>query len=395
MLGITIILFNEPTSYSSARVLSALLTSMNIDCNVIIFNDELKPSDVIQLKNNNTIKHNIIAINLRRCDLIGLLDDRDIFITWVQDEIDWMYNVDDKVKRWNDSYKDWIIGYTDRCRNLGYNQDKLIEMPFLMLESDYNVDIQDNKFITTDIAFAGNKCGSISDYMNIDVRNYCNANSIDFIGVCALVNDMIAHYMDGYKICGYDALNSFISHSQPKLYEQLININNPKVKYYFINIMLYWFVNEKIYRFTVLDWFINSGMSIKLAGIGWHANGKYSKYSVGYINNHKLPEFYKSCKYALHLNSMESFHHRPSEILLSNGGKLLMRGNTGESAIIKPSIEFDKDLYFKTQSLILKHIIYKIFNGNLKEKSPDISYLYRTHEFGIKIDGLDNIKAHL
>lgn len=385
----TIVFFNESTgiSMSSARVLSALLSRHGLDNNIIAFNPDvpIKPSDLQALCTNGIISNNIIAINMRRCDFNGAFDSSNVFITWIQDEVDWMHNTSN-VSKWNDSPNDWMIGYANRCLEFGYTSDKMIEMPFLILDIDYN-DIANNPAnVKYDFVFASNKGSPIDDLIQYNVKYICELNNINFASICSLVADMQAYYKSGYKICGYDSLYKFIASADNALYQSIMDMNNAVARHTLINIFIYWHINEKFYRWSVLDWIIKSGFSLSIAGHGWDKNSLYSKYAVPFVDNNNIKDFYRSGKYCLHLNSLEAFHHRPTEILMSNGGKLIMRGKS-ESTI---SESFDKELYIKTQDSIVKHIIDKIFNGS-KEKSPDINYLYRTHSFGKKIDSFEDI----
>ncbi|MBN1676652.1 MAG: hypothetical protein JXR37_36750 [Kiritimatiellae bacterium] len=89
--------------------------------------------------------------------------------------------------------------------------------------------------------------------------------------------------------------------------------------------LLYWRLNDAIYRHVVLEWADELGVDLHLYGRGWEQHPRFGKYACGVLEHgDALNKAYNGAKLNLHLNISQGMHQRIWEILAA-GRRMLMR----------------------------------------------------------------------
>ena len=88
---------------------------------------------------------------------------------------------------------------------------------------------------------------------------------------------------------------------------------------------LFWRLNDKIYRHTVISWLTEAGFKVNLYGKSWEDSPYFKSYAQGELKHeNELSKAYQTARFSLHLNPAEGDHQRLKEITLSLG-KVLSR----------------------------------------------------------------------
>jgi len=254
-----------------------------------------------------------VAINTTRSHYPLLSDKIDHLISWIIDGLDWSGKpVDDR---------DWIVGY---CYDFGYAKHThpiACPVPMEVYNSSCNI------VPSHQIVFAGNRGLPAREWISSEwfmqlIRSY----NIPINCIRHLVDRIEYQYEQGERLIGYREFDNFACYDE-ELKNCLATLL-PNDRRTLMNIYLYWGINESAYRQTVVKWIIDLGVDIQIAGCGWEWTGKRS---VGFIDGlEALQSFWKSGVAGLHLNSLETSHHRIYEIAMA-GRPCLTRGKTAPS----------------------------------------------------------------
>jgi len=198
-----------------------------------------------------------------------------------------------------------------------------------------------------DVAFAANKGHDPAHYLAEYVTPLLKMRKIAlsprplFRCLCALVD----FYRAGGKITNPRRLEMFFREDPAfrREYDRL----SARQRYFAMNLMLFWWVNEPVYRQEYVGWLVDAGASVRIRGEGWESNNRFRSFAEPPApHGRELSRFYQEGEYALHLNCLECEHQRPYEILMS-GARLATRhfdrwGGVQKSFDRKRFVEYQK-----------------------------------------------------
>ena len=232
------------------------------------------------------------------------------FMTWLIDEVMWRPGKD---------HNDLIVGYCTQFQGL-MDQKRLVMSTCPVGDpSPEKLDIKPS----FDLALTMNGRGYPPEaYIKQDhLQEMFKRAGVDIKLIYNLHDRLKNTYQQGKKVTGHDAFEEFIK-EDIELYEQLERISKA-ARYWLVNIILYWGLNDCFYRRSVVDWLLELGIDFKIAGDTWEWLGSQS---VGHISDpRQLRRFLASARAGVHLNSLECYHRRVWEISLA-GRPCIARG---------------------------------------------------------------------
>jgi len=298
-----------------------------------------------------------IAINTSRNHYIGIHDKIGHVLSWMIDGVDWRVDaVDDR---------DWIIGYVGDFPHAKNIHAMICPVP---MSVSYASSGEAPKY---GVVFAGNRGDRIMDFIKSDwLRSLLASLKIKHSSIERLALETEAVYERGERINGYCDFERFARINQD-LSEQLDLLTKPQLRT-FMDIILYWGINERLYRQIVIKWLMELGVDFKVAGCGWEWTGSHS---VGFIDGlEPLQSFWKSGRIGLHLNSLENIHHRIWEIAMA-WRPCLTRGNASFACDKEFSPETHEKWNLAEIGRLLDHI-----DGN--ELKPNMEEVQRPNATG-------------
>lgn len=320
-----------------------------------------------------TSKVCLIAINMGRKHIPKtILNKSHCIISWLIDDIDWCGDAANQA--------DLYVGYT-HCLCGGNLKRIPIESPVPFYIKDSEACGKNNKY---DLVFIGNRSDDVYSFLsNPWTRNELKINNIDIKPIIETTHRLEDLYNRGFKICGYKEFEGFIGEDK-KIAEQLASLAQ-EAKHWILDLLLYWGINERLYRQTVVRWLVEMDCNMALAGCGWEWTGK----SVGYIEGQEACHvFLSQGKFGLHLNSLEGNHHRMWQMALA-GNKVLTRGHSIHGTGCQLKIEDHQSWWARELDRIL---IGLECNSEIKE-NPIANHIPGTIGFESKMDLYNILKA--
>jgi len=318
-------------------------------------------------------RFNLIAINMGRKHIPpNILKGAHGIISWLVDDIDWRDGATDQA--------DLYVGYTNYLH--GDNLKCIpLESPVPFYIKDNEICNKNNKY---DIVFIGNRSDDVYSFLsNPWTRNELQVNNIEVKPIIELTHKLEDIYNKGLKICGYKEFETFLKQDQ-KIAEQLDALTQ-EARHWVLDLLLYWGVNERLYRQTVIRWLVDMDCNMAIAGCGWEWTGK----SVGYLESQDAcNNFLSQGKYGLHLNSLEGIHHRLWQMALA-GNKIITRGYgcCGSIGSLKP------DDYESWWIAEVDRILNSLDSNAVQEENPIVHYTPGTIGFESKLDLYNILKA--
>ncbi len=272
-----------------------------------------------------------LFINHLRTEAREAYPDNMLFLTWIQDFCP-LINKIETAEEWTGAAmatdpvtgivrrRDSIVGYVDQVRKYGYLDERLFPLNMIVNRDIFKPRelsrLQRDKY-DCDVCFASNWIRPFEDSVREELAPALSGFSIGE----ELIFAMHHHLRDRYR-----EEASFTSY--PELEAELMNIREFKTvcgglaeddRDQVIQ-LLFWRINDRIYREIVLEWCDELGMKLRLYGRGWNRHPRLAAHAAGVIEHgEELSIAYQAARYSLHLNSIEGTHQRLLEITASGG----------------------------------------------------------------------------
>jgi len=276
----------------------------------------------------------------------GLFNNDKPFISWAQDS--------DTFRRMSfvakedlaSSGKDYFIGYTDEFETLGFNPHYLCRIPMIINQDLFTTDDQPDP--VKKLVFVSNRGNSPYAFAANVVAPMFGLDEYRLMDRINLLSQM---YKTGEKLIGYAASRAFFL--QDPILSHQISQRGVFTQDKIFDMFLYWGINERIYRQTVIDWLIEIGIDFELYGAGWSTQYKYKKFTADdNVPTYELQWAYNRGEFGLHLNSYEGYHNRIIEVILA-GRKCISRGNE----VQKQSKQINKQNFEPEQDMMVENIL--------------------------------------
>ena len=254
-----------------------------------------------------------------------------MFVTWVQDTISSINNRA-AAEEWNEyargRNRDLIIGYTEQLTRYGYSEDRLRHVPMIVNPDTFHpsaAPAERNQRFDCDLCFASNRSTTpgraVEDQVIPQLARY------------GLLPEVIRSIHDRlWQACREE--RTFTTY--PLLETELRDVRDFRRVYdelpddardHVLQVM-FWKLNDVIYRHVVLEWCDELGVNMHIYGEGWQDHPRFGKYARGTLaHGEELSAAYGAARICLHLNSAERTHQRIAEIVAS-GGTVLTRSTT-------------------------------------------------------------------
>lgn len=244
---------------------------------------------------------------------------KNVFLmTWIQDPI---YFVMDPMTPHKLEFRDIVLNHFFTWKTfeqIGYNKERLIDAPV-----PSNHDIYKPYNLTTE---------EIKRY-GCDICILCHASDLDAIierlldMVCIrdsedelFIKNIIIEYTEKAYAEGvfYYSKEEFMSATLVYYESKGLYINNEQLMNIIVE-YIYTFVNNCVFRQTLVDWIIDAGYkNIKLWGSGWENVEKYKEFAMGKAENGEtLSKIYQAAKIVIGNNIMTTAATRVWESMLS------------------------------------------------------------------------------
>lgn len=311
-----------------------------------------------------------IMCNMFRNDYQDIIPSEVKVITWLQDMCTSTMNPDNK-NSFNDS-NDIIFGYTQHCKDIGFNKDRMFEFIMPMVFDHVQAPIEEPK---CDFIFVGNKGNYVEKRIKpLIIPRYPH---IDVEKLHLFIARLFQYYDAGNIISSVSELRIF-----SEGYFDNIQFKSPQDEYNFWDILMFWYINDAVCRQSILKWIVDSGRELTIVGDGWQCNKVFSKHALGFYTEPKnIQNFYSAHKFPLHINSMGCFHSRPFDILCSERVPCVYSKTPNQ----EPRKEFDVRHWFNTQDIFILKTLDTILNTVDKKKYDDdvqtINYLRDFRQF--------------
>ncbi len=272
-----------------------------------------------------------LFINHLRTEAKDAYPDNMLFITWIQDFCP-LINKVETAKSWNETAlaadpatgsirkRDFMVGYVHQLMKYGYPEDRLIPLNMIVNPEIFKPReigrLQRDKY-ACDVCFASNWVRSIEESISEEL-----APALSQFGMSEPLLLAVHHHLwDRYR-----EESSFTSY--PELEAELMRIDEFRTPYIALSDderdqmiqLLFWRINDSIYRQVVLEWCDEAGANLRLYGRGWERHPRLAKYAAGVLKHgEELSIAYQVAGHSLHLNSIEGTHQRLLEITASGG----------------------------------------------------------------------------
>ena len=288
----------------------------------------------------------VLAINFHRHHFNTIFPESMPFISWVQDS-DFARTI--TVDKFNTAKCDYMIGYTTTLP-VGLRKDRLINMPMLIPEEYYNQHLTRDK----SLSFVSNRGNSPRDFAR-DV--ICRIFTIDYHLLDRFISELEDEYQSGLRYCSPSEFR--VRELQTSSIANWLDGASDYICDTFTETYMFWGINERIYRQTIIDWMIEIGADINLYGSGWDSQDKYKPFvRGGFINyRYETPHVFQTSFKSLHLNATEGYHNRIIESSLC-GARCIMRGK--EQSIGREVIDNEK--FFGEQMMMVYDIMTTCIN---------------------------------
>ncbi|OGV53909.1 MAG: hypothetical protein A2X49_15630 [Lentisphaerae bacterium GWF2_52_8] len=313
-------------SLSSAIDLQRLLIKLGYECGVCRIDDPRDCLKHLRKEVADCKPDMIVAINQLRRDFNDIFPKEIPFVTWVQDNCDNIHRIE-LAEIWRKNPLDYIFGYVDELLKYAYPPERLCYLTTIVSPEKFRpreLSASDLEKYACDICFASEKSEDIYTYIRYHVMFAYQRFGLKEEDLFELADALYAHYQQGGKLRGFAQFDQFMK-GMPKLAPAYFGANHDGFL-----ILFYWHIAERIFRHVTLDMILATGAKLHLYGGGWEANAKYRKYAKGILpHGPELSKAYQAAKFSLHVNSFETFHHRPLEILMGGGRPLARCSMTG------------------------------------------------------------------
>lgn len=272
-----------------------------------------------------------------------------LFVTWIQDTMPTV-NRRDTAKKWNamatmiderfsrPRQRDLIVGYTEQLLHFNYDKTRLGDNMSMIVNTNLfcprKLSATQRAKYACDVCFASNRSKPTEQI--IDEELVPRLKRFDFTRKTLIeINDSLwREYRMG---------NSFTS--SVELYAAIYPLSSFRARYEALSQddqgnllqLLYWRLNDPIYRFVVLEWLAELNVNFHLYGTEWDRHPTLSGFARGPIEHgEELSIAYQSARFCLHLNSGEGTHQRLFEIIASGGTPITRVKN--KNALLHPDL---------------------------------------------------------
>ncbi|NCC52947.1 MAG: hypothetical protein EOM20_17290 [Spartobacteria bacterium] len=247
-----------------------------------------------------------------------------LFVTWVQDEMDHFFQEQAGTFLRSNAQlrkRDLLVGYVDRLSDprYGYPRDRLVKMS---IPADTNLfkpvilSADDQKNYGCDLAFASNVSTSTERLMEEQIIPELTALGFGEACLCAIHDHLWAQYRQGRTF------------SMPAKFERELRLFPAYAQAAGLvseedrqraHTLLYWRLNNAIYRHVALEWADELGLDIHLYGEGWERHPRFAKYARPAVTHgEELNKAYQGARVNLHLNVAQGMHQRIWELLAAH-----------------------------------------------------------------------------
>jgi hypothetical protein len=268
-----------------------------------------------------------------RTEAPGVIPDNLMMVSWVQDPLPTINSVE-AAHRWNLKAavrgRDLLTGYTDQLRPFGYLEDRLVPLNMIVdseLFRPRTLTAGQKEKYGCDVCFASNAGLPTDRVVRERLVSLLKPYGCSEPLLMQIHDQLWTHYRSGETITRYEQLKAFALRIPE--FEPLFNTLD-KVRQDALVELLFWRLNDLIYRHTVLEWLDDyaskhPGFRLNLYGNDWDQHPRFSKYARSTIEHgEELSIAYQAARYGLHLNAIEQSHQRMGEITAS-GGHILGR----------------------------------------------------------------------
>jgi hypothetical protein len=283
-------------------------------------------------KRINEFKPDIfLFINHLRTEAKEAYPDNMLFLTWIQDFCP-LINQTDAAAKWKDAAeavdpatgrarrRDFIIGYAQQLKKYGYPHDRLFDLNMIVNPEIFKPREISNSLrekYRCDVCFASNWVRSAEQAINEEIAPALSAFHIGEPLLLDILDHLRNRYREGESFTTYSELETELVKIKDfnLVFSALSNEDRDRAI-----LLIFWRINDPIYRQTVLEWCDELGVDLKLYGLGWDKHPGLARHAAGPIEHgEELSAAYQVAKYSLHLNSMEGMHQRLLEITASGG----------------------------------------------------------------------------
>jgi len=302
--------------------------------------------------------HVFLFINHLRTEARPVYPPDMLFVTWIQDSLEHVNN-SRAAAAWNAAVqaaarrRDLLVGYSGQLAMHGYAKERLLPLPMIVntdlfkprrltpaQQRQYGCDVcfTSNSGRPTDIALRDEVVPALERILTESrARHPAPAAPVPVAPLAAAVHDWLwERYRAGFAFTTIPELESALTEHVNR-FAALTAALDPDGKHAVMD-LLFWFVNDVVYRHVVLEWLDELGADLRLYGDHWNRHPRFARYAGGKIEHGAaLSVAYRAARFCLHLNSMEGAHQRIGEILAS-GGRLLTRACRRPAAPVVPDL---------------------------------------------------------
>ncbi len=280
-----------------------------------------------------------------RTEAPGVIPDNLMMVSWVQDPVPTI-NSSEAARQWNEHAtlrkRDLLTGYVDQLRPFGYFEERMVPLNMIVDTDRFRpreLSAEQNEKYACDICFASNAGLPTDRVVREKLVSLLKPYGCTEPLLMKIHDRLWTHYRAGNTITHYDQLKAFVF----RIPECELVLNGlDHVQQDALVELLFWRLNDLIYRHTVLEWLDeyateNPGFRLNLYGNDWDQHPRFSNYARGAIvHGEELSAAFQSARFCLHLNGAEGPHQRLYEILASGGVPLLRHSD--DASILSPEL---------------------------------------------------------
>ena len=269
-----------------------------------------------------------LYVNHLRTEVTGVIPDNLFMISWIQDPLPSVNNKE-AAEKWNrmtvQRKRDLIIGYTEQLKPYGYRSSRLQPQNMQINTRIFRprkLSAKQRSNYECDVCFTSNNGLPVETIVRRRIAPSLAEEGFSETMLMELSEILQAHYRAGKTCTTYSRLIDTLK-SHTDFFARWSALEWARRER--VSELLFWRLNDSLYRYTVLEWLADRDIQLHLYGTDWAANPQFAPYAKGHIKHGKeLSLAYQTARLSLHLNAMEREHQRPLEIIAA-GGTLLTR----------------------------------------------------------------------